>query len=67
MSRDRFSSLMAFLHVVDPNTEDPGDKLRKVNAFVTYFKSLCISFYQPKQNVAIDERMVKSTHRPGIS
>jgi hypothetical protein len=24
MSRDRFSALMAFLHVVDPNTEDPG-------------------------------------------
>ena len=66
LSRDRFSALMAFLHVVDPDTEDPGDKLRKVNAFVTYFKSRCLSLYQPKQNVAIDERMVKSRHRSGI-
>ena len=66
MSRDRFSALMAFLHVVDPNTEDPGDRLRKVNAFITYFKSRCLSLYQPKQNLAIDEHMVKSRHRSGI-
>ena len=66
MSRDRFSALMAFLHVVDPNTEDPEDRLRKVNAFITYFKSRCLSLYQPKQNLAIDERMVKSRHRSGI-
>ena len=66
LSRDRFSVLMAFLHVVHPDTEDPGDKLRKVNAFISYFKSRCLSLYQSKQNVAIDERMVKSRHRSGI-
>ena len=66
MSRDRFSALLTFLHVVDPNIEAPGDKLRNVNAFITYFKSRCLSLYKSKQNVAIDERMVKSRHRSGI-
>ena len=66
-SRDRFSALVAFLHVVDPNTKDPGDKLRKVNAFITYFKSRFLSLYEPKQNVAIDELcMFKSRHISGI-
>ena len=49
---------MGFLHVVDLNTETPGDKLRKVNSFLTYFKERCQSLYQPRQNLGIDERMV---------
>ena len=57
---------MAMLHVVDAATEVPGDKLRKVESFVDYFKTRCRELYQPKQNVAIDERMVKSRHRSGI-
>ena len=57
---------MALLHVVDPATEVPGDKLRKVESFVEYFKTRCRELYQPRQNVAIDERMVKSRHRSGI-
>lgn len=59
-------ALMAFLHVVDPTTETPGDKLQKVDSFIEYFKGRCLSLYQPRQNVAIDERMVKSRHRSGI-
>ena len=66
MSRDRFKALMALLHVVDPATEVQGDKLRKVEFFVNYFKTRCKELYQPKQNLAIDERMVKSRHRSGI-
>ena len=57
---------MGFLHVVDLNTETPGDKLRKVNSFLTYFKERCQSLYQPRQNLGIDEGMVKSRHRSGI-
>ena len=34
MSRTRYRGLMALLHVVDPGTEDPADKLRKVESFV---------------------------------
>ena len=66
LSRIRFRTLMAFLHVVDPNAETPGVKLQKVDSFISYFKSRCLSLYQPSQNIAIDERMVKSRHRSGI-
>lgn len=66
MPRTRFRALMALLHVVDPAAETPGDKLCKVESFIDYFKSRCLSLYQPRQNVAIDERMVKSRHRSGI-
>ena len=64
--RLRFRAIMALLHVVDPGTENPDDKLRKVESFINYFKGRCLSLYQPRQNVAIDERMVKSRHRSDI-
>ena len=66
MSRMRFQGLMAFLHVVDHTTETPGEKLRKVETFVNYFKSRCVVLYQPRKQVAVDERMVRSRHRSGI-
>ena len=66
LPRIRFRALMAVLHVVDPATEAPGDKLRKVESLIDYFKSRCLSLYQPRQNLAVDERMVKSRHRSGI-
>ena len=66
MPRIRFQGLMAFLHVVDPTTETPGNKLRKVESFVNYFKSRCVALYQPRKQVAVDERMVRSRHWSGI-
>ena len=57
---------MAFLHVADPQAEAPGEKLRKVEEFITSFRERCRLLYQPSQNLAIDERMVKSKHRSGI-
>jgi hypothetical protein len=66
LSRDRFRALMAFLHVVDPCEETPANKLRKVESFLNYFKERCSHFYQPAQNIAVDERMVKSRRRSGI-
>ena len=66
MSRTRFSALMALLHVVDPGAETPGEKLQKVESFIDYFKSRCLGLYQPKQQLAVDERMVKSRHISGI-
>ena len=66
LGRGRYKALMAMIHVVDPAAEAPDDKLRKVNTFIDYFKGRCLSLYQPRQKVAIDERMVKSRHRSGI-
>ena len=34
------------IHVVDPATETPDDKLGKVESFIDYFKSKCLSLYQ---------------------
>ena len=65
-SRTRFKALMAMLHVVDPANEDKSHKLRKIESFINYFKSRCLASYQPRQNLATDERMVKSHHRSGI-
>ena len=66
MSLDRYNALMAVVHVVDPAAETPGDKLCKVDTFINYSKSRCLSLYQPRQNVVINEWMVKSRHRSGI-
>ena len=66
MPRLCFKALMALLHVVDPATEVQGNTLRKVESFVNYFKTRCREMYQLRQNVAIDEQMVKSRHRSGI-
>ena len=66
MPRLRFLALMGFLHIVDPLNEPAGNKLHKVEAFVQYFKTRCRVLHQPRQHVAIDERMVKSRHRSGI-
>ena len=49
----RYKPLIAFLNVVDPATEDPSNKLHQ-------------QLYQPSQNIAVDECMVKSRNRPGI-
>jgi hypothetical protein len=66
LSRDRYKALSAFLHVVDPASETPGHKLRKVDEFLASFKERCKVLYQPSQKLAVDERMVKSKHRSGI-
>ena len=54
------------LHIVDSATENDKDILRKLMPFLEQFKEKCSSLYQPFQNVAVDERLVKSKHRSGI-
>ncbi|XP_067045430.1 piggyBac transposable element-derived protein 4-like isoform X2 [Acropora muricata] len=66
MDRTRLKALMAMLCVVDPGNEVKGDKLRKVKPLLDIFKQKFQELYQPRQNVAIDERIVKSKHRSGI-
>ena len=66
LPRQRYFAILAMLHVVDPATEEPSNKLRKVESFVDHFKKKCKELYKPRQHVAIDERMVKSRHRSGF-
>ena len=66
MSRNIYFALMSMLHVVDPLLEVAGNKLRKVHSLIDHFRRKCKELYQPSQNVAIDERMVKSRHRSGM-
>ena len=54
------------LHVVNPANEDKSHKLRKVESLINDFKSRCLALYQPRENLAINERIVKSRHRSGI-
>ena len=62
-SRDRFKSILSFLHVVNPNSEDREDKLCKVRFLLDYIKLKCAELYQPGIRICIDERMVKSKGR----
>ena len=66
MPKDCFKSLLAMLHVVDRVSEDPTKKLWKVNTFIEHFRSKCKNLFQPCQNIAIDECLVKLKYRSGI-
>ena len=39
------------------------DPLRKMRPLQEYIKKKCLSFYQPLQNLSVDERMIKSKAR----
>ncbi|XP_051507975.1 piggyBac transposable element-derived protein 3-like isoform X1 [Myxocyprinus asiaticus] len=66
ISRDRYKALLAALHVVDPTTEDNQDRLRKLRYLMDHLKQKCQQLFQPNQNLAKDERMVKSKSRSGF-
>ena len=67
MSRNRFDSLLTFLHLVDEDTEKSlqkdGDKLLKVRSLNDCIQQKCKQLYQPYREVSIDERMVRSKAR----
>ena len=64
LSRNKFESMMTFLHVVDKQKEsqlkDDKDKLLKVRPLYEHINSQCQKYCQPNQEVSIDERMVCS-------
>lgn len=64
--KKRHFSVLAMLHVVDLITEDPENKLCKVESFTEDFKTLCKKLYGPQKYAAIYECMVKSHHRSGF-
>ena len=45
----RYFAILAMLHVVDPATEEPQNKLRKVESFIEDIKKLCKELYLPQK------------------
>ena len=66
MSVWRYKCLMSFLKVNDVNKENPNDKLTKIRTLNDYIRRKCMKLFQPYQNIAIDERMVKNKGRYGF-
>lgn len=62
-SRNVFQSIMSFLHVSDIDNENRTDRLTKVRPMLEHLNERAMCLYQPYENVAIDERMVKSKAR----
>ena len=63
MSRQKFESIMSFLHVSDIDNEDSSDRLTKVRLLMDHINIKSNILYQPYENIAVDERMVKSKAR----
>ena len=69
INRNTFSAILTFQHISDPDpcAIDSSDRLYKVRVFLECLKVNCIKYYQPRQNLSADERMVKirsNVHRP---
>ena len=67
MSRNRFESLMYFLHVVSQNDKekfkDDNDKLAKVRPLSNHINKKNKMYCQTEKEISIDERMVRSKAR----
>ena len=66
MPRDRFKSLLRFLHFADNNAADPGDRLYKLRAILDAFNANCSATLVPGAKVVIDESMVPWRGRLGF-
>ena len=62
MSRNRFEAIGAFFHIVTPGEERANSRhpLRKILPLHELMKEKCRQFYQPLQQLSVDERMVRS-------
>jgi len=61
----RFELIGTFLHVVSKVEEEEmnGNRLRKLLPLIMHIKNKCLEYYQPLQQLSVDERMVKSKAR----
>eukprot|EP00117_Sycon_ciliatum_P004470 scpid31185/ scgid8833/ len=56
----RAEGLMRFVQVTDTRNHDLADKLRSIRQLYDFVRHQCRTLYRPKQQVSLNERMVKS-------
>lgn len=68
MPRDRFLSILKYLHVANPydQLQAGGDKVFKVRKFMTALNSVFQKRYKPSRHLTVDEMMIKFKGRLGI-
>ncbi|XP_072140441.1 piggyBac transposable element-derived protein 4-like [Dermacentor andersoni] len=68
MPRRRFSALLRFLSVTDPEetTVATHGRLHRVLWLLQHVNTTSAELFQPARNLSVDERMVKSKGRSGI-
>ncbi|XP_065192166.1 piggyBac transposable element-derived protein 4-like [Sycon ciliatum] len=58
MKRDRFMSILMFLHFSDNAAPDEADKLRKIRRLLDLFIDRFQAVYTPRKTICIDEELV---------
>lgn len=58
MGRDRFMSILRYLHFSPPTENIPDDRLYKIRSVVNYFNEKMNTIYYPGKNLSLDESMV---------
>ncbi|XP_015458048.2 piggyBac transposable element-derived protein 4-like [Astyanax mexicanus] len=75
MAGYRYGDIAAYLHMSDPDSDAKNDQLRGEPEYDGLFRlkplqeqilSACRAYYQPHQNLSIDERMVATKARIGM-
>ena len=64
-TRLRFKALLSFVHCAMPGV-GAGDRLWKVRYLYDIIREKCIRFWQPRQTVSIDERMLSFKGRSAM-
>ena len=76
MTRDRFRSLMWNIHLSDPDEDEINDqkkgtpeydKLFRVKPLMDDIRIACQAHYHPRKEVAVDERMVATRAKTGMT
>ncbi|GFO33468.1 hypothetical protein PoB_005997300 [Plakobranchus ocellatus] len=68
MVRERFLSILAFLHINDndsfvPHGQPDHDRIQKIRPFIDYLNAKFKEVYQPQREVCIDEAMIPFKRR----
>lgn len=61
--KQRFVTLGKYLHLVEPNAEDPNDLLSKVRPLVSRLEQKFAEAYTPGKNITVDEGLVNFNGR----